>query len=248
MRFARGPALNDEQNQWNRHDENWRRHGDVADAPSAPGQRITGNQRHYGAAERRPGHRHPQCNAAAIFEPVGDHEGGRQRRRGAHAETKRDVGGQHRGERMRLTGGGESRAGDQRTGQHHQAGPEPIQQPSRKRHREAHRQTHRGLQQRQLGSGPAELLEQRREEDTLGAVAGAADDDQNQEQADDDHPGPPLAGGFQRHSVTRASLGSRATRLAAACGTRSWPGAGNAAAAARPPATQIAPQISMAST
>src|SRR5207249_11342869 len=76
---------------------------------------------------------------------------------------------------------------------------------------EARRERERRLEQRELCAGPAEVIEERGEEDAGRVVARAEDEKQGREQAGDHEPGPALAAGHADASAF--AIGGTRTRL-----------------------------------
>src|SRR5439155_15311876 len=67
--------------------------------------------------------------------------------------------------------------------------------------------------QRELRAGPAEVIEERGEEDAGGVVARAEDEEQGREEAADHEPGPALAAGHAGASTSAFAIGGTRTRL-----------------------------------
>src|SRR5437870_1345963 len=100
-----------------------------------------------------------------------------------------------------------------RSGDDHDPGLQPVQQPPDERYDEARRERERRLEQRELRSGPAEVIEERGEEDAGGVVARAEDEKQGREEAADHQPGPALAARHAGVSTPAFAIGGTRTRL-----------------------------------
>src|SRR2546430_4589032 len=184
--------------------------------PSLPAPAIpdgaAGDQGHHHAAGRGAPHGEPEREPPAGTEPVGDHQRDGEQRRGAETHADQGVGGDHGNERVGAAREEEADPRARRSGDDHDPGLQPVQQPPDERHDEARRERERRLEQRELRAGPAEVIEERGEEDAGGVVARAEDEKQGREEAADHQPGPALAARHAGASTPAFAIG----------GTRTW--------------------------